>query len=137
MEKNIAPPAYQYNQNQNYGYANPPAANQQQPPPPMSSSDYPGVVGATPGVQRGIQGYDNYGQPIRPPCMEQRYQIEQSLGPACPQGGYHELRMHYTNSTLLFAILILPYLCGWRGKRECVCKRCGEKFPNIILPEPQ
>lgn len=82
-----------------------------------SSSQYPGVVGATPECQRGVQGYDAYGQPIRPAFMEERYRIEQSLGPACPEGGYHELRMHYTNTTLLFAILILPYLCGWRGRR--------------------
>ncbi|KAI8138331.1 hypothetical protein BJV82DRAFT_673871 [Fennellomyces sp. T-0311] len=137
QEKDIPPPPYHY-QNNN-GYAGPPPIQQIQPPPPQqqtSSSDYPGVVGATPACQRGVQGYDAYGQPIRPPFMEQRHQIEQSLGPTCPQGGYHELRMHYTNTTLLFAILILPYLCGWRGKRECVCKRCGQKFPNIVLPEP-
>ncbi|KAI7856715.1 hypothetical protein BDC45DRAFT_533177 [Circinella umbellata] len=137
MEKNIPPPEYNY-QNTG-GFAGPPPT-QSLPPQQqqhISSSDYPGVVGATPEVQRGVQGYDAYGQPIRPAFMEQRHQIEQSLGPVCPQGGgYHELRMHYTNTTLLFAILILPYLCGWRGERKCVCKRCGQKFPNIILPEP-
>ncbi|KAI7887181.1 hypothetical protein K492DRAFT_32171 [Lichtheimia hyalospora FSU 10163] len=109
---------------------------QQQVNTSSSSSQYPGVVGATPECQRGVQGYDAYGQPIRPAFMEERYRIEQSLGPACPEGGYHELRMHYTNTTLLFAILIIPYLCGWRGRRYCVCKRCGQKFPNIVLPEP-
>lgn len=98
------------------------------PPPPYpasgvqqqhrQTSGYPGVVGGTPAEQRGVQGYDAYGQPITPAFMQQRYQIEASLGPSCPRGGYHELRMHNTNTTLLFAILILPYLCGWRGRRE-------------------
>ena len=154
QEKDLPPPSYNYQSNN--GYAGPPPAQPAQPPQQhTSSSDYPGVVGATPACQRGVQGYDAYGQPIRPPFMEQRYQIEQSMGPVCPAGGFHELRMHYTNTTLLFAILILPYLCGWRGKRlvikekkrkkkadifaikrKCVCKRCGQEFPNIVLPEP-
>jgi hypothetical protein len=59
--------------------------------------------------------------PTDPPFVAQRKQIEQSLGPTCPQGGYHELRMHYTNDTLCVALLILPYLCGFRGRRE-VCR---------------
>ncbi|KAI8381460.1 mate-domain-containing protein [Radiomyces spectabilis] len=88
----------------------------QQQPTANPASGYPGVVGGTPANQRGVQGYDAYGNPIIPPFIAQRHQIEQSLGPTC-NGQYHELRMEYTNKTLLFAILILPYCCGWRGKR--------------------
>lgn len=99
-----------------------------------SSSDYPGVVGGTPANAKGVQGYDQYGNPIIPGFIAQRHQIEQSLGPTCNNGEYHDLRMHLTTSSLLFAVLIIPYCCGWRGKRETVCKKCNQKFPNIILP---
>lgn len=95
---------------------------------------YPGVVGATPSEARGIQGYDAQGNPIIPQFIAQRHQIEQSLGPTCKDGGYHDLRMHLTTSSLLFAILIIPYCCGYRGKRETVCKKCNQKFPQIVLP---
>lgn len=102
-------------------YSGPPPVHAQPPPaPPPSSSEYPGVAGATPREQQGVEGYDAYGQPIRPPFMNARYDAERSLGPSCSAagGGYHELRMHYTNTSLCFAILIFPYLCGWRGKRK-------------------
>ncbi|KAL7313976.1 ethionine resistance protein [Mucor circinelloides] len=95
---------------------------------------YPGVVGATPSEARDIQGYDAQGNPIIPQFIAQRHQIEQSLGPTCKDGGYHDLRMHLTTSSLLFAILIIPYCCGYRGKRETVCKKCNQKFPQIVLP---
>jgi hypothetical protein len=56
--------------------------------------------------------------PSDPPFVAQRKQIEQRLGPNCHSGGYHELRMHYTNETLCCAFFLLPALCGYRGKRE-------------------
>lgn len=118
-------PPYQYppppTQKQEGYYPGPPppvTAQQQQPVSNSSSSGYPGVVGGTPSCQEGVEGYDAYGQPVRPAFMEERVRIQQSLGPSCPRRGYHELRMHYTNTSLFFAILIFPYLCGWRGKRE-------------------
>ncbi|KAI7907307.1 mate-domain-containing protein [Cokeromyces recurvatus] len=96
---------------------------------------YPGVIGRTPEEFRGVQGYDQQGNPILPPSIAQRHLIEQGLGPNCPKdGGYHDLRMHLTTSSLLFAILIIPYCCGYRGRRETVCVKCNQKFPNIILP---
>lgn len=82
------------------------------------SSGYPGVVGGTPAEARGVEGYDAQGNPIYPPFIAQRHQIEQSLGPTCKDGGYHDLRMLLANSSLLFAILIIPYCCGYRGRRE-------------------
>ncbi|KAG2198531.1 hypothetical protein INT47_008635 [Mucor saturninus] len=81
------------------------------------SKGYPGVVGGTPAEARGVQGYDAQGNPIYPPFIAQRHQIEQSLGPTCKDGGYHDLRMLLTSSSLLFAILIVPYCCGYRGSR--------------------
>ncbi|KAI9487872.1 MAG: mate-domain-containing protein [Benjaminiella poitrasii] len=82
-------------------------------------SGYPGVIGGTPAESRGVQGYDQHGNPIIPPFIAQRHQIEQSLGPTCPKdGGYHDLRMHLSTSSLLFAILIIPYCCGYIGRRE-------------------
>lgn len=78
---------------------------------------YPGVVGGTPAESKGISGYDAQGNPIIPPAIAQRHQIEQSLGPTCKDGGYHDLRMLLTTSSLLFAVLIIPYCCGYRGKR--------------------
>lgn len=81
------------------------------------SSGYPGVVGGTPAEARGVQGYDAQGNPIYPPFIAQRHQIEQSLGPSCKDGGYHDLRMLLTTSSLLFSILIIPYCCGYRGSR--------------------
>lgn len=87
------------------------------------SGGYPGVVGGTPAEARGVQGYDAQGNPIIPPFIAQRHQIEQSLGPTCTDGGYHDLRMLLTNSTLLFAILIIPYCCGYRGKRVVYIKK--------------
>jgi hypothetical protein len=81
------------------------------------SSGYPGVVGGTPADARGIEGYDAQGNPIYPAFIAKRHQIEQSLGPTCKDGGYHDLRMLLTTSSLLFAILIVPYCCGYRGKR--------------------
>lgn len=98
------------------------------------SNGYPGVVGGTQAESRGIEGYDAQGNPIIPPFIAQRHQIEQSLGATCPKGGYHDLRMLLSNSSLLVAILIVPYCCGYRGKRECTCTKCKEKFPNIVLP---
>lgn len=95
---------------------------------------YPGVVGGTPSQFKGVQGFDEHGNPIIPPFIAQRHQIEQSLGPTCKDGGYHDLRMHLTTKSLLFAILIIPYCCGWRGTRVTVCKKCSQKFPQIILP---
>ncbi|KAG2235222.1 hypothetical protein INT48_004689 [Thamnidium elegans] len=77
------------------------------------SGGYPGVVGGTPAEFRGVQGYDAQGNPIIPPFIAQRHQIEQSLGPTCTDGGYHDLRMLLTNSSLLFAVLIIPYCCGY------------------------
>lgn len=83
-----------------------------------NSSRYPGVVGGTPAEFRGIQGYDSQGNPIIPPFIAQRHQIEERLGPTCQHdGGYHDLRMHLTYKSLLFAILVVPYCCGYRGKR--------------------
>ncbi|KAI7876785.1 uncharacterized protein EV154DRAFT_63420 [Mucor mucedo] len=101
------------------------------------SKGYPGVVGGTPAEARGVQGYDAQGNPIYPPFIAQRHQIEQSLGPTCKDGGYHDLRMLLTSSSLLFAILIVPYCCGYRGSRVCTCTKCKQKFPNIQLPSPQ
>ncbi|KAI8064927.1 hypothetical protein BDF21DRAFT_427425 [Thamnidium elegans] len=98
------------------------------------SGGYPGVVGGTPAEFRGVQGYDAQGNPIIPPFIAQRHQIEQSLGPTCTDGGYHDLRMLLTNSSLLFAVLIIPYCCGYRGKRVCTCKKCKKVFPDIMLP---
>ncbi|KAI8971720.1 hypothetical protein BDF20DRAFT_695051 [Mycotypha africana] len=96
---------------------------------------YPGVIGGTPAASKGVQGYDAQGNPIIPPFIAQRHQIEQSLGPTCPKGGgYHDLRMHLTGTSLLFAVLIVPYCCGYRGRRVCVCTKCSQKFPNIVLP---
>jgi MATE family multidrug resistance protein len=95
---------------------------------------YPGAIGATPAESKGVQGYDAQGNPIIPQFIAQRHQIEQSLGPTCKDGGYHDLRMHLTNSSLLFAVLIIPYCCGYRGKRYTVCKKCNQKFPQIVLP---
>ncbi|KAI8876740.1 hypothetical protein K501DRAFT_231505, partial [Backusella circina FSU 941] len=111
---------------------------QQQQQINVNSSGYPGAVGATTSQYQDIQGYDQNGNPIIPDFIAQRHQIEASLGPTCPANGanYHELRMNWTNSTLLVAVLIFPYCCGYRGRRECVCKKCHQKFPNIILPEP-
>ncbi|KAI9025963.1 hypothetical protein CLU79DRAFT_833748 [Phycomyces nitens] len=71
-----------------------------------------------------------------PEFVRERYRIQESLGRTCIDGGLHELRMHYTNGTLLFAILVIPYLCGYRGRRVCVCKKCKQKFDTIVLPEP-
>ncbi|KAI9354996.1 hypothetical protein BD770DRAFT_436154 [Pilaira anomala] len=99
-----------------------------------SSGGYPGVVGGTPAEARGVQGYDAQGNPIIPPFIAERHRIEQSLGSTCTDGGYHDLRMLLTTKTLLFAILVIPYCCGYRGKRECTCKKCKRKFPNIVLP---
>ncbi|OBZ89760.1 hypothetical protein A0J61_02188 [Choanephora cucurbitarum] len=99
-----------------------------------NSKAYPGAVAGTPAESKGIQGYDAQGNPIIPAFIAQRHQIEQSLGPTCPTGGYHELRMHLTKASLFFAILIIPYCCGWRGRRECVCTKCHQKFPQITLP---
>ncbi|KAF7732022.1 hypothetical protein EC973_007127 [Apophysomyces ossiformis] len=96
---------------------NPPIPQYDGTPYQPSSSDYPGVVGATPESQRGIQGYDVYGRPVMEPMVAQRRQIEQSL-PPCSDGYPHDLRMHYTKTSLAFAILILPYLCGYRGRRK-------------------
>jgi hypothetical protein len=95
---------------------------------------YPGVVGGTPAEFKGVQGYDVQGNPIIPLFIAQRHQIEQSLGPTCKDGSYHDLRMHLTTKSLFFAILIIPYCCGWRGSRITVCKKCHQKFPQIILP---
>lgn len=81
------------------------------------SQGYPGVVGGTPAEARGIEGYDIQGNPIYPAFIAKRHQIEQSLGPTCNDGGYHDLRMLLTNSSLLYAIIIIPYCCGYRGKR--------------------
>ncbi|CAO3614682.1 unnamed protein product [Mucor hiemalis] len=107
---------------------------QQQMQQAKSSGGYPGVVGGTPAASKGITGYDAQGNPIIPPFIAQRHQIEQSLGPTCKDGGYHDLRMLLTNSSLLFAVLIIPYCCGYRGKRVCTCTKCKQKFPNILLP---
>lgn len=106
-EKAPHPPHYSYTLNQS--------------PPAISSSEYPGVVGATPEPHRGLQGYDMYGQPVMEPMIAQRHQIEQSL-PPCSDGLTHDLRMHYTKTTLCFAILIVPYLCGYRGTRKVISK---------------
>ncbi|KAI8080726.1 uncharacterized protein B0P05DRAFT_539353 [Gilbertella persicaria] len=95
---------------------------------------YPGIVGATPSEFKGVQGYDPQGNPILPGFIAQRHQIEQSLGPTCLDGAYHDLRMHLTTKSLCFAFLILPYCCGWRGQRECVCTKCNQKFPQLVLP---
>ncbi|KAI9253148.1 mate-domain-containing protein [Sporodiniella umbellata] len=84
----------------------------------QSQSSYPGVVGGTPSEFKGIQGYDTQGNPIIPPFIVQRHQIEQNLGPTCKSdGGYHNLRMHLTAKSLLFAFLAIPYFCGYKGKR--------------------
>lgn len=107
---------------------------QQQIQQAKKSGGYPGVVGGTPSEAKGITGYDAQGNPIIPPFIAQRHQIEQSLGPTCKDGGYHDLRMLLTTSSLLFAVLIIPYCCGYRGKRVCTCTKCKQKFPNILLP---
>jgi MATE family multidrug resistance protein len=93
---------------------------QQQQQNQPKSSDYPGAVGGTPSQYQNIQGYDQNGNPIIPPFIAQRHQIEQSLGQTCPADGvgYHDLRMNWTNSTLLVSILIFPYCCGFRGRKE-------------------
>jgi hypothetical protein len=91
---------------------------QQQQQQANLSSGYPGVVGGTPAESQGVAGYDAQGNPIIPPFIAQRHQIEQSLGATCPKGGYHDLRMLLSNSSLLVAILIVPYCCGYRGRRE-------------------
>ncbi|OZJ02468.1 hypothetical protein BZG36_04105 [Bifiguratus adelaidae] len=96
----------------------------------------PGMEPAKAPYDGGYPGGVPPSQQGTPVFVQERLRIEQSLGPVCPKGGYHELRMHYTTTTLLFAWLVIPYLCGWRGKRECVCKKCGQKFPQIYLPEP-
>ena len=93
-----------------------------------SNSGYPGVVGGTPAEFKGVSGYDAQGNPIIPAFIAERHRIEQSLGPTCQDGGYHDLRMHLTNSSILFAVLILPY-CLWiqrekRGKEETVIFYC-------------
>ncbi|CAO3678240.1 unnamed protein product [Rhizopus stolonifer] len=96
---------------------------------------YPGVVGGTPSEFRGIEGYDAQGNPIIPPFIAQRHQIEEQLGPTCKSdGGYHNLRMHLTRTSLCVAILIVPYLCGYRGRRVCECTKCHQKYPSIALP---
>lgn len=112
-------------QQQQPGYPNPPQIVTH----PPSEDEYVEKSGAT--VMPPHQA-----EPSDPPFVAQRKSIEQRLGPNCPTGGYHELRMHYTNDTLCCAFLLLPALCGYRGKRECVCTKCDTKFSEIILPEP-
>ncbi|KAI8089358.1 mate-domain-containing protein [Halteromyces radiatus] len=103
----------------------------------QQGGDYPGNQGGST-MGRDALVYDpTTGQPMLSSLTVQRHQIETSLGPVCPQDrGYHSLRMHYTTKSLLFAILIIPYCCGYRGRRVCQCTKCNQKFPSIILPEP-
>jgi hypothetical protein len=103
----------QQQQQQPVGYPNPPPpliVTQQ----PSDESFYKNSAPPPPAVQ------EHNPLPTDPPFVAQRKQIEQQLGSTCPKGGFHELRMHYTNETLCFAFLILPYFCGYRGRRE-VC----------------
>ncbi|KAI9300632.1 hypothetical protein BJ944DRAFT_284112 [Cunninghamella echinulata] len=80
--------------------------------------------------------YDtNTGQPMLSSTTAQRQQIEQSLGPTCQNNQYHTLRMHYTMKSLIFSLLIIPYCCGYRGRKVCECTRCNQQFPNIVLPQ--
>ncbi|CAO3683877.1 unnamed protein product [Umbelopsis ramanniana] len=117
-------------QTQNAGYS--------YPPPPQIVTQIPSDEelhkGAPPPPPQFAPEHDE--PQIDPPFVAQRKMIQQQLGPVCPRGGYHELRMHYTNSTLCFAMLVFPYFCGYRGRRECVCTKCDTKFPDIVLPEP-
>ncbi|RUP16069.1 hypothetical protein BC936DRAFT_139552 [Jimgerdemannia flammicorona] len=56
-----------------------------------------------------------------PAFVAERHRIEQNLGSSCtaPGGGYHDLRAHYTNLTLLLSLCVVPWLCvrnmskGW------------------------
>lgn len=111
-----------------------PMQREQQQMQKKQGKGYPGVVGGTPAEFKGVQGYDAQGNPIIPLFIAQRHQIEQSLGSTCKDGDYHDLRMHLTIKSLLFSFLLFPYCCGWRGKRVTVCKKCHQKFPQIVLP---
>ncbi|KAI8064745.1 hypothetical protein BC940DRAFT_320941 [Gongronella butleri] len=123
-EKQPVPPQY------------PGLAVQPAPTSSTSSGGYPGNVGGSVPTQDALVYDPTTGQPMLSAVTAQRQQIEQSLGPTCPKGGYHTLRMHYTTSSLLMAILIVPYCCGYRGRRVCECTKCSQKFPSIVLPEP-
>ncbi|KAI8983867.1 hypothetical protein BDB01DRAFT_790396 [Pilobolus umbonatus] len=96
---------------------------------PTQSNGYPGNMNRTPDELRDIQGYDIQGNPIIPPFIAQRHQIEQSLGPTCVNQSYHNLRMHLTKTSLLYAILIVPYCCGFRGRREV--NKTKNKWINV------
>ncbi|CAO3639388.1 unnamed protein product [Cunninghamella blakesleeana] len=110
---------------------------QQQPNKGKGKKGYPGEHGTNNNITRDALIYDTYtGQPMLSAVTAQRQQIEQSLGPTCQQNSYHTLRMHYTTQSLLFSILIIPYCCGYRGRKVCQCTKCNQKFPNIILPQP-
>ncbi|KAI9287611.1 hypothetical protein BC943DRAFT_318460 [Umbelopsis sp. AD052] len=108
------------------------------PPPPQIVTQLPSEEelhkGVTPQPPQFAPEYDDH--PIDPPFVAQRKRIQQQIGPNCPSGGFHELRMHYTKSTLCFAMLVFPYFCGYQGRRECVCTKCDAKFPDVVLPEP-
>ncbi|KAH8555772.1 hypothetical protein BGW37DRAFT_553949 [Umbelopsis sp. PMI_123] len=117
-------------QQQNTGYSYPPL-----PPPPQIVTQLPSDEDLSKHApQQAVP--EHAPLPTDPPFVAQRKMIEHQLGPICPNGGFHELRMHYTNSTLCFAVLVFPYFCGYQGRRECVCIKCATKFPDIILPEP-
>ncbi|KAI8340491.1 hypothetical protein BC941DRAFT_467663 [Chlamydoabsidia padenii] len=111
---------------------------QQQLGSTSGTNGYPGNQGGSNTMNRDAVVYDpSTGQPMLSNTTAQRQQIEASLGPVCPKDrGYHTLRMHYTTKSLLFSILIIPYCCGYRGRRVCRCTKCGQEFPSIVLPQP-
>ncbi|CAO3591053.1 unnamed protein product [Absidia cylindrospora] len=118
-------------------YTGLPPPQQQQQGSSSGNNDYPGNQGGSTMNCDALVYNPTTGQPMLSNTTAQRQQIEASLGAVCPKDrGYHTLRMNYTTSSLLFAILIIPYCCGYRGRRVCQCTKCGQKFPSIVLPEP-
>lgn len=100
------------------GLPEPAQQQQRQQGTSTGTNGYPGNQGGSV-MNRDAVVYDpTTGQPMLSNVTAQRQQIEASLGPVCSEdNGYHTLRMHYTTKSLLFSILIIPYCCGYRGRR--------------------
>ncbi|SAL95840.1 hypothetical protein [Absidia glauca] len=107
-------------------YTGLPQTAQQQQGSTTGTNGYPGNQGGS-GMSRDAVVYDpTTGQPMLSNITAQRQQIETSLGPVCSKdNGYHTLRMHYTTKSLLFSILIIPYCCGYRGRRVMFWRNGG------------
>ncbi|KAG5457409.1 MAG: hypothetical protein BJ554DRAFT_2588 [Olpidium bornovanus] len=62
-----------------------------------------------------------------------RHQDDPEYGP-CPRGGSHRVRWHSTKTSLLFAFMVWPYCCGYRGKKRLVCTKCKGKMSPVQAP---